>query len=177
MSTTDWLLVALEGLVVDRVHRARRALGRDRPRALGRRRDARPRLRLRARPRRAADQRDAHHHRRHLGGGGDGGRRRRRLHGPDREQGVAREAEGAQLRRAVRVVPPHDPHRHEQHLLLDHPRDQRGRLREQDPARARRSPGRRSPTRSGSPRAPWRLRWRRCCHWSRSTTTTWSTSC
>ena len=38
---------------------------------------------------------------------------------------------------AVRLVPPHDPHRHEQHLLLDHPRDQRGRLREQDPAGAR----------------------------------------
>ena len=33
------------------------------------------------------------------------------------------------------------PHRHEQHLLLDHPGDQRGRVREQDPARARRSPG------------------------------------
>ena len=55
----------------------------------------------------------------------------------DREQGAAREAEGAQLRRALRLVPAHDPHRHEQHVLLDHPGDQRGRLREQDPARAR----------------------------------------
>ena len=62
---------------------------------------------------------------------------RRRLHGPGREQGAAGQAEGTQLRRAVRLVSPHDPHRHEQHVLLDHPGDQRGRVREQDPARAR----------------------------------------
>ena len=55
--------------------------GGDRARALGRRRDARARLPLRSRSRRAADQRDAHHHRRHLGGCGDAGRGWHRLHG------------------------------------------------------------------------------------------------
>ena len=177
MSTSDWLLVAIEGPGRHRLHRARRALRRYRPRALGRRRHARPRLLLRARPGRAADQRDADHHRRHLRGGGDAGRGRHRLHGPDREQGATRETEGTQLRRAVRLLPAHDPDRDEQHVLLDHPGDQRGRLREQDPARARRSRARPSPRRSGSPRAPWPRRRRRCCRWSRSTTTTSSTSC
>ena len=61
---------------------------------------------------------------------------RRRLHGQDRERGLARASEVPQLRRPVRLVSPHDPHRHEQHVLLDHPGDQRGRVREQDPARA-----------------------------------------
>ena len=51
MSTTDWILIALQGARRHRLHRPRRALGRDRPRPLGRRRHARPRLRLRARPR------------------------------------------------------------------------------------------------------------------------------
>ena len=88
-------------------------------------------------PGRAAHQRNAHHHRGHLGGGGDAGRRRHRLHGPDREQGAPSATEVAQLRRAVRLVRPHDPHRHGEHVLLDHPGDQRGRVREQDPARAR----------------------------------------
>ena len=90
MSTTDWILARGSGPRRHRLHRPRRPLGRDRPRALGRRRDARPRLRLRARSRRAADQRDPDHHRGHLGGGGDAGRGRRRLHGQDREQGSAR---------------------------------------------------------------------------------------
>ena len=83
-----------------RLHRPRRALGRHRPRPLGRRRHARSGLRLRARPRRAADQRDPDHHRGHLGGGRDAGGRRRRLHGADRERRAAGAAEGAQLRRA-----------------------------------------------------------------------------
>ena len=81
-------------------------------------------------------ERDADHHRRHLGGGRDAGGRRRRLHGQDREHGAASASEGAQLHRAVRLLRAHDPDRHEQHVLLDHPGDQRGRLREQDPARA-----------------------------------------
>ena len=37
---------------------------------------------------------------------------RRRLHGQDREQGAARQAVDAQLRRTVRLVRAHDPHRH-----------------------------------------------------------------
>ena len=87
-------------------------------------------------PGRAADQRDPDHHRGDLGCGGDGGRRRRRLHGQDRQCGAARQAVDAQLCRPIRLVRPHDPHRDRQHLLLDHPGDQRDRLREQDPTGA-----------------------------------------
>ena len=160
-----------------RLHRARRPLGRDRPRPLGRRRHADPRLRLRARPGRAAVRRDADHRRGDLRGGGDAGGGRHRLHGPDREQGAARETERDQLRRAVRLVPALHPHRDEQHLLLDHPGDQRGLLREQDPPRAHARRRRPSPRRWASRRARSPPRWRRCCRSSRSTTTTSSTSC
>ena len=119
-----------------RLHRARRPHRRDRSGALGRRRHARARLRLRARSGRAALRRDADHRRRDLGGGRDAGGRRRRLHGPDRQPGASREAEVDQHRRAVRLLPALHPHGDEQHLLLDHPGDQRGCVREQDPARA-----------------------------------------
>ena len=137
-----------------RLHRARRALGRDRPRPVGRRRHAGPRLRLRARPGRAAVRRDADHRRGDLRGRGDAGRGRHRLHGPDREQGAARATEGDQLRRAVRLVPALHPHRDEQHLLLDHPGDQRGLVREQDPARAHARRARPSPRRMGITSSP-----------------------
>ena len=119
-----------------RLHRPRRPLRRHRPRALGRRRHGRPRLRLRARSGRAADQRDVDHHRRHRRVRGDAGRGRDRLHGPDREQGTACAAEGAQLRRTLRLLPPDDPHRYGQHVLLPHPGDQRAGLRKQDQAGA-----------------------------------------
>ena len=119
-----------------RLHCARRALGRHRPRALGRRRHAHPRLRLRARPGRAADQRDADHRRRDRRRRRHGSGRRHRLHGPDREQGVARAAEGAELRGALHLLSADDPHGHGQHVLLRDPGDQRARLREQDQARA-----------------------------------------
>ena len=137
-----------------RLHLPRSALGRHRPRPVGRRRHAHPRLPVRARAGGAAGQRDAHHHRRHLGGGSDAGSRRHRLHGPDREHGAPRPPEGPQLRRPVRLVRPHDPHRHGQHVLLDHPGDQRGRVREQDPTgtRARRVVGRVSPRDHVEPR-------------------------
>ena len=62
--------------------------------------------------------------------------RRDRLHGPDRQQGATRPSESAQLRRAVRLLAAHDPDRDGQHLLLPDPGDQRARLREQDQARA-----------------------------------------
>ena len=55
----------------------------------------------------------------------------------DRGQGAARAAEGAQLRGALRLVSPDDPHGHRQHVLLPDPGDQRARLREQDQAGAR----------------------------------------
>ena len=136
MSTSDWILIALEGLVVIGFIALGVRVRRDRPRALGRRRHARPRLRLRARSGRAADQRDVDHHRRHRRVRGDAGRGRDRLHGPDREQSTACAAEGAQLRCTLRFLPTHDPHRYGQHVLLPDPGDQRVGLREQDQARA-----------------------------------------
>ena len=102
--------------------------------------------------------------------------RRHRLHGHDRQQGAARATEGTQLRRALRRLRADDPHRDRQHVLLDHPGDQRGRVLEQDQARARPSPARRSPRPPASRRAPWPQPWRRSCRSSRSSTTTSSTS-
>ena len=175
MRTTDWILLAVQGLVVIGFI----ALGvRSGGIGLGLWGGVGTLVLvfvLRARPRRAADERDADHHRRHLGRRRDAGRGRNRLHGQDRERGAPREAEGAQLHRALRLLPADDPHGDEQHLLLDHPRDQRGRVREQDPARAGARRLDRAPRRSGSRRAPSRPRWRRSCRWSRSTATTSST--
>ena len=89
-------------------------------------------------------------------------------------EGAAGATEVAQLRRAVRLVPADDPHRHRQHVLLADPGDQRARLREQDPARARargldrrvdvrhhREPGRRRDGDDAAARRGLRLRHRR----------------
>src|SRR4026209_610832 len=50
------------------------------------------------------------------GRGGDAGCERDRLHGDDREQRAARPAEGAQLRGPVHLLRAHDPDGHEQYL-------------------------------------------------------------
>ena len=111
MSTTDWILVAVQGLVVI----AFIALGvRSGGIGLGMWGGVGTLVLVflfGLDPGEPPDQRDPHHHRGHLGRGGDAGGRRRRLHGEDRELGPARQAEAAQLRRAVRLVRPHDPHR------------------------------------------------------------------
>ena len=86
----DWVLIAIEGLLVIGFIALGVRTGGHRTRPLGRRRDAGARLRLRARPGRATVRRDADHHRGHLRRRGDGGRGRRRLHGDDRQQGAAR---------------------------------------------------------------------------------------
>ena len=85
-----------------------------------------------------------------------------------------RAAEGAQLRRAVRLLAADDPDRHGQHVLLPDPGDQRARLREQDQARAgarglrrrldvrhHREPGRRRDGDDAAARRGLRLRHRR----------------
>ena len=111
VSTTDWILIALEGLVVIGFI----ALGvRSGGIGLGLWGGVGTLVLVFGfglAPGRAADQRDADHRRRDRGVRGDAGRRRDRLHGPDREQGAARAAEGAQLRRAVRLVAADDPDR------------------------------------------------------------------
>ena len=177
-SSSDWLLIAIEGLIVDRLHRARRPLGRDRPRPLGRRRHADPRLRLRARPGRAAVRRDADHRRGDLRSRRDAGGGRHRLHGRrSRARRCARD------RSAINFVAPYVSYllciltgtsntfysiipviNEVSYANKIRPERPLGRLDRRLGARASR-------------RARSRRRWRRSCRSSRSTTTTSSTSC